>query len=183
MRTSRAVALYCVAAAALFVAGCTGNHSADEEAAVLLSASITEGPADQAVNSIVDITIGSMTIRSQAKSPDYTLSQQQDVMLTEWVVTPTRSDGGTVASSQWRNFYSVFVPAGSSASVQNYRIFPAAYYTEPPLIQLFPENGGLDKETAKPEIRQRLNIEVFGKTVSGKRVVLRFDVDIRFFYL
>jgi len=182
MRPSRAVALCCVAAAALFLAGCTGNHSADEEAAVVLSASITEGPADQAVNIPIDITIGSMNIRSQAKSPDFVLSQQQDVVLTEWVVTPVRSDGGTVASPQWRNFYSVYVQAGGSASVQNYRIFPSGYYTEPPLNQLFPANGGADRETGKPEIRQRLNIAVYGKTVSGKSVVLRFDVDIRFYY-
>ena len=182
MRPSRAVALCCVAAATLFVAGCTGNHSADEEAAVVLSWSFQEGPADQQVNSTADITIGSMTIRSQAKSPDFSLSQQQDVTLTEWVVTPSRSDGGTAASPEWRNFYTVYVSAGGTASVQNLRIFPAAYYTEPPLNQLFPWNGGLDKETGKPEIRQRLHVDVYGKTVSGKRVVLRFDVDIRFYY-
>jgi hypothetical protein len=182
MRTSRAVALCWIAAAAFLVAGCTGNHSADEEAAVVLSAAITEGPAEQPVDSPADVIIGSMTIRSQAKSPDFVLSQQQDVLLTEWVITPIRSDGGTVASPEFRNYYSVFISAGSSATVQNYRIFPASYYTEPPLNQLFPWNGGLDKETGKPEIRQRLHIDVYGKTVSGKNVVLRFDVDIRFFY-
>ena len=37
MRPSRAVALCCVAAATLFVAGCTGNHSADDESPVVLS--------------------------------------------------------------------------------------------------------------------------------------------------
>jgi hypothetical protein len=182
MRTSRAVALCWIAAAAFVLAGCTGNHSADEEAAVVLTWSFSEGPADQNVNSLVDIDIGSMTIRSQSKSPDFVLSQQQDVTLTEWVVTPIRSDGGTVASPEWRNYYSVFVAAGGTASVQNLRIFPAAYYTEPPLNQLFPANGGADKETGKPEIRQRLHVDVYGKTVSGKRVVLRFDVDIRFYY-
>ena len=38
----------------------------------------------------------------------------------------------------------------------------------PPLNQLFPENGGFDKETGKHNIRQRLHIEIFGKTVAGK---------------
>jgi hypothetical protein len=183
MRTSRAVALCWIAAAVLALAECTGNHSADDEAAVVLSWSFTEGPADQPVNSLADITIGSMTIRSQAKSPDFVLSQQQDVTLTEWVTTPSRSDGGTIASPEWRNFYSVFVQAGSSVSIQNLRVFPSSYYTEPPLNQLFPENGGLDKETAKSEVRQRLHVDAYGKTVSGKRVVLRFDVDVRFYYL
>ncbi len=182
MRPSRAVALCCVAATTLFVAGCTGNHSADEEAGVVLSWSFTEGPAEQNVNSFSDIDVGNMTITSQAKSSNFVLSQQQDVQLTEWVVTPVRSDGGTVASPQWRNFYMVYVPAGGTTSIQNLRIFPASYYTEPPLNQLFPANGGADKETGKPEIRQRLHVDVYGKTVSGKSVVLRFDVGIRFYY-
>lgn len=182
MRPSRAVALCWIAAAVFVCAGCTGNHSADEEAAVVLSWQFTEGPAEQNVNSSSDIDVGNMTITSQAKSPDFVLSQQQDVQLTEWVVTPSRSDGGTVASPQWRNFYTIYVPAGGTTTAQNLRIFPASYYTEPPLNQLFPANGGADKETGKPEIRQRLHVEIYGKTVSGQGVVLRFDVDIRFYY-
>lgn len=163
--------------------GCGGNHSADTRGSVFLTANITQGPADVDISIPADVTIGSMAINSQAKSPDAALSQQQDVILTEWVITPVRTDGGTVASPQWRNYYTVYVPAGGSATVQNYRIFPADYFTQSPLNQLFPENGGFDSETGKRNIRQRLQIEVFGKTVSGDSVSLKFDVNLQFFYV
>jgi hypothetical protein len=128
------------------------------------------------------VAIENLTITSKAKSPSATLSQQQDVTLTEWVITPSRTDGGTVASPQWHNFYTVYVAAGGSTTIQNYRIFPAEYFLQAPLYQLFPANGGYDVETGKTNIRQRLHIEVFGKTVAGDAVSLAFDVNLNFFY-
>jgi hypothetical protein len=173
-----------VGLALLAVAGCSsGNHSSDTEAEVFLSQDITQGPADQNVNSQVDVTIGSMTINSHFKNPSSSpAGSQADVTLTDWVITPSRSDGGTVASPVWRNYYSVYVPQGGSATLQNYRIFPSEYYRQPPLNQLFPENGGIDKETGKTNIRQRLQVAVYGKTVAGKSVSLSFPVDVNFFY-
>lgn len=180
MRLSAIVIL--VLAAAL--ASCTsGNHSADTEAPVILSADITQGPAD--VNMFCepfDVTIPAMSIKSQAKSPSVELSQQADVRLTEWVVTATRTDGGTVASPQWRNYYNVNVPAGGSASLSNYRIFPAEFFRQPPLNQLLAENSGYDKETGQKNIRQRLDIEIFGKTVGGAAVSVKIPVTLRFYY-
>src|SRR3989304_2595798 len=61
------------------------------------------------------------------------------------------------------------VPAGGTAGLKNYRIYPFEYFSQAPLYQLFPQNGGFDKETNKPNIRQRMHIEVFGKTVAGKK--------------
>ena len=165
------------------VVGCSGgNHSADTEAPVFLSANITQGPADVDISVPADVAISAMTINSSAKSTAATLSAQQDVMLSEWVITPQRSDGGSVASPQWRNFYEVYVPAGGSATVNNYRIFPAEFFKQKPLAQLFPENGGFDPETGRSNIRQRLRIAVYGKTIAGDSVVLDFDVNLNFFY-
>ena len=168
---------------AFAILGCGGNHSADTEAPVFISVDITQGVADVDVSVPVDVVIESMTFNSQSKSPDAILSQQQDVILSEWVVTPERSDGGTVASPMWRNFYSVYVPAGGSANLQNYRIFPSDFFHEMPLSQLFPENGGFDAETGRRNIRQRLKVEVFGKTVAGQKLSVRFDVGVNFFYV
>ncbi len=183
MKSHRLATFALLALGALGMIGCYGgNSSAQTEAPVVLSESITAGPADVDISVPADVVITSMTIESRAKSPGMVLSQQDDVNLTEWVITPVRTDGGTVASPQWHNFYSVFVPAGGSASLQNYRIFPSDFYTQAPLAQLFPENGGIDKETAKRTIRQRLQIEVFGKTVAGRSVSLIFDVNLNFFY-
>jgi hypothetical protein len=183
MRTQRLAVFALIALGALGVAGCGGNTSDNSPAPVMLSENITSGPADVDISAPVDVTIENMTITSRAKSPSATLSQQQDVTLTQWVITPSRTDGGTVASPQWQNFYTVYVPAGGTASVQNYRIFPAEYFTQAPLYQLFPQNGGYDPETNKTSIRQRLHIEVFGKTVAGQVVSLVFDVNLNFFYV
>ncbi len=168
---------------ALALAGCSaGNHSADEEAPVILTVDVPEGPSDINIAVPQDVAIGRMEIKSQAKAPGTVLGPQADVILTEWVITPVRSDGGTVASPQWREFRNVTVPAGGTASVENYRIFPAEYFNQQPLVQLFPQNGGVDRETGKTNIRQRLQIVAYGKTVSGRRVTLRFDWNLNFFY-
>jgi hypothetical protein len=181
MKSLRLYALAILALGALIVGCSGGNHSADTEAPVILSVDITGGPADLNISCDPDLTISSMSIKSQAKAPNATLSTQDDVKLTEWVVTPVRTDGGTVASPQWRNYYNVYIPAGGSATLSNYRIYPAEYYRQPPLNQLLPENAGFDKETGSRNIREKLHIEIFGKTVGGAAVSVAFDVTIRFY--
>lgn len=183
MRTHRFALVLTVALALLGLVGCASNDSRDTEAPVFLAVDIREGVADVDVSVPVDVTMGRLIISSQAKSPDEELSQQQDVHLTEWVVTPARTDGGTVASPVWRNFYSVYIPAGGSATLENYRIFPSDYFRQLPLSRLFPENGGFDPETGQRNIRQRLRIEVFGRTIAGQDISVAFDANVNFFYV
>ncbi len=52
-----------------------------------------------------------------------------------------------------------------------------------PLAQLLPENGNVDTVTGKHNIRQRLHVAIYGKTVAGKGIVLEFDVNLNFYYL
>jgi hypothetical protein len=182
MRSNRLALFVPVVLAAMFVPGCTGNHSSDSVAPIFLSENIPAPVSTVNMSTAIDVVIPSMTINSQIKAAGTTgLSPQNDVTLTLWVITPSRVDGGTVASPQWRTaFASTYVPAGGSVTLSNVPIFPAEYFNQPPLNQLFPVNGGIDKETGKSSIRQRLQIEVFGKTVSGKSVSLTFDNDINF---
>lgn len=183
MKIERLTLAIVVALAVAVLPGCgNSNLSTRDKAPVFLSVEINEGPADWPVNTFADLLIPSMTINSQAKSPAGELSQQQDVTLREWVITPMRSDGGTVASPEWRNFYTVYVPANGTANVDNYRIYPAEFFRQPPLLHLFPENGGYCPETGQPFIRQTFHVEVFGQTVAGRSVSVAFDVTIRFFY-
>ncbi len=183
MKSNRLVLFVLFAVGVLGIVGCGNNTSSKTEAEVYLSQSITQGPADVDMSLPADVSIDNLTITSHAKATSMVLSQQDDVILTDWVVTPSRSDGGTVASPVWRNYYQVYVPAGGTASLQNYRIFPAEYFRLPPLVQLFPENGNVDTETGNCNIRQRLHIAIYGKTVAGKGIVLEFDVNLNFFYL
>ncbi len=182
MRTYRLALFVPVALAVLVLAGCGNNDSAKTEAEVYLSAQQQPGPADVPMSTGVDVVIPTLVLSSHAKSPSVVLSQQDDVVLNDWVVTCTRSDGGTAASPQWQNFETVYVPAGGTTSLQNYRIFPAEYFQQPPLFQLFPQNGGFDKETGKTNIRQTLHVQIFGQTVAGKKISVAFDVNLNFFY-
>jgi hypothetical protein len=181
MKTYRLALFLPVALVALVVAGCRSNNSADTEAEVFLSYTVNPGPADVDVCGGTDVVIDSLTINSHSKSPSATLSQQDDVILDQWVVTCTRTDGGTVASPGWQNFYTVYVPAGGSANLQNYRIFPSEYFLQSPLYQLFPVNGGYDKETNKSNIRQRVHIDLYGKTVAGKKISMPMDFNLNFY--
>lgn len=183
MRIANRLFGFFLVAAVVVLAGCAaGNHSADQEAPVILTVDVPEGVADVNIALRQDVAMPTMTIKSQPKAPGTTLGPQDDVILTEWVITPVRADGGTVASPQWREFRNVTVPAGGTANLQNYRIFPAEYFDQQPLVQLYPQNGGFDRETGKTNIRQRLQIEIFGKTVAGRRVSVRFDWNLNFYY-
>ena len=64
----------------------------------------------------------------------------------------------------------MFVPAGSQASLSNYRVFPAEYFDIDPLIYLKPENGGFDPVTGNRNIRQSLTLQMFGRTIGGKAI-------------
>ena len=183
MTSNRFAPLVPVALLAIFVAGCGNNHSSDSTAPVELSINCPQCPAFVDMSTQTnDLTIPSLTINSHAKSPTGLVGGQDDVILDLWVVTPQRSDGGTVASPQWRVSNTVDVPAGGTATLSNYEIFPVNYLSQPPLAQLFPQNGGVDKETGNCNIRQTLHIEIFGKTVSGKPISVAFDDAINFYY-
>ena len=44
------------------------------------------------------------------------------------------------------------------------------FLSEIPLSYLLPENGGFDPETGNTNIRESLQLQIFGRTVSGKSV-------------
>jgi hypothetical protein len=190
MRTYRLTLFVPVALAVLVLAGCGNNDSAKTEAEVVLSTNSTLVPlyavmssAFPTVSGYTEVVYPTLVLQSKAKSPSAVLSSQEDAILNQWVVTCSRSDGGTVASPSWQNFVTVYVPAGGTTSLSNFPIFPEEYFKLAPLSQLFPENGGYDRETNKTNIRQRLHVEIFGKTVAGKNVSVAFDVDVNFAYL
>ncbi len=128
MRSYRLSLIVPLALVVLGVAGCGSNTTSKTEAEVYLTGTMQPGPADVNMASSADVSIATFIINSHAKSPSAVLSQQDDVMLDHWTVTCTRTDGGTVASPQWTNFDSVYVPAGGSTTLSNYRIFPAEYF-------------------------------------------------------
>ena len=180
----RALPIFALSVVLAVTLSCGGNSTMnDTEAVVFLTADVTEYMPDINIAVAADVTISSMTIESHPKDPDADLTANQDVNLERWVITPQRIDGGSTASPQWQVDQHVYVPAGSSATLSNYRVFPEEYFHELPLSNLYPENGGSDPETGQSNIRQTLKIEIYGTTVSGKSVKCGpFNVAFNFYY-
>ncbi len=168
-RTSR---ICVVLALAVAVVSCGGNSSLDNSvASVFLTVNIEQNNPDIDIcTQLGDITVDQMIITSNTKDPSGTTSASQDVTLTRWVIIPYRTDGGSTASPEWSYDQSVFVPAGGSAGLDNFRVYPFELLNQVPLAYLLPENGGFDPETGNTNIRQSLELQIFGRTVSGKSI-------------
>lgn len=169
----RNIAQLCfVLALGTLLVSCGGSSSLDNtEASVVLTINIdTYNPDIDICSQVGDVSISDMTISSSLKDPGGTASSNQDVNLNRWVITPYRTDGGTEASPEWVYDQSVFVEANGEAALSNYRVYPLEYLSEIPLAYLLPENGGYDPETGNTNIRESLQLQIFGRTVSGKSV-------------
>jgi len=164
-----------VLAAVLVLGSCGGNSTLDDtEAAVFITVEIEEYNPDIDICAYlsggVDVTIESMIVTSTGKAPGVTLGPGQDVRLLRWAITPERNDGGSTSSPQAIFDQGILVPAGGVTNLDNWRVYPVEYLNEVPLAYLLPENGGIDPETANSNIRQRLVLQLFGETISGKSV-------------
>lgn len=164
-----------VLAAALVLGSCGGNSTLDDtEAAVFITVEVEEYNPDIDICAYIqggaDVTIETLNVVSSPKAPGADLGPSQDVQITRWAITPERNDGGTTASPQAIFDQGIIVPAGGTTNLDNWRVYPVEYLDESPLGYLLPQNGGVDPETGSSIIRQRLVLQMFGETVSGKSV-------------
>ena len=168
----RILQLCIVLALGLVVGSCGGNSTLDNTVAPVYLTVDIEGynPDIDICMQVADLSIEDMSITSETKDPTGGASATQDVNLTRWVITPYRTDGGSEASPVWSYDQLVFVPSGGSAQLSNYRVYPLEYLSETPLAYLWPQNGGFDPETGNSNIRQSLELTIYGETVSGKKV-------------
>jgi hypothetical protein len=182
----RITPVFVTLALALVVWSCGGSSTLDStEAAVFLTIDVELYNPDIDICVLpTDVAIESMTIQSEAKNPSASLNANQDVNLMRWVIRPYRTDGGTTASPEWTYDQAVYVPAGGSAGLENYRVYPKEFLSEIPLAYLLPENGGFDPETGQSNIRQSFELQIFGRTVSGKSVATEpISIAFNFFCL
>ena len=172
----------CVIIAALVVAtlsGCSTNTQGDSASPVFLAGDFELLPLQKCVNDNTTLQFSTTQLRNRLKNPNATSLQFMDVQLDKYTVTWTRIDGGTKASPSQDFAGNVIVPPNGSSSLTDYPYMSADSLIRPPLDQLFPFNGGIDKETGRSEIRQAGHVIWFGHTLSGQPVtspVATFDM-------
>ena len=168
----RILQLCIVLALGLVVGSCGGNSTLDNTVAPVYLTVDIDGynPDIDICIQAADISIDTMSIDSSSKDPAGGNSGTQDVNLTRWVIKPYRTDGGSTASPEWSYDQLVYVPSGGTAQLGNYRVYPLENLSELPLANLWPQNGGFDPETGNTNIRQSLELTIYGETVSGKKV-------------
>jgi hypothetical protein len=182
----RIALVFVTLALALVAWSCGGNSTLDNtEAAVFLTIDIEQYSPDVDICLLpTDIAVESMAIVSEPKNPEASIGSQQDVNLQRWVIRPYRTDGGSTASPEWTYDTAVYVPAGGSAQLENYRVYPLELLSEVPLAYLLPENGAFDPETGNSNIRQSFELQIYGQTVSGKNVAtVPISIAFNFFCL
>jgi hypothetical protein len=161
----------CMALAALVVTDGCSNTQGTSESPVFITVSIDLQPGFINVAVPAPVQINTMTLQSHAKDPTSVDTQGfSDVQVNQYTVTFTRTDGGTVVPPPQTFGCGVLVPHDGNAALANFPVLYASSLQGAPFDQLFPFNGGVDRETGKNEIDMKFNITFFGTTASGKRV-------------
>ena len=179
-----AATLAAVTAAA--IPGCTTNNRGDDAAPVFLVGAFSGNfvPNNPCVNTGAPLSVKTTTLSARLKSPTTASTQFLDVTVDKYTVVWRRIDGGT-ATSATEDFVgaSYLVPVGSSTSCTDCPYMSVANLQKPPLDQLFPFNGGIDRETGNQQIRQTANVTWYGHTLAGQAVtsdVAIFEVEFQY---
>jgi hypothetical protein len=152
------------------LAGCSSNSQGDEASPVYLSVSYTLLPESWNVGSGAPLQIQTTEVKSMLKNPLAGSSNFLDTRLVDYVVEWQRIDGGTKAPEPETFGGNVLIPAGGISTLTNYEYMTRTALLRPPLDQLLPYNGGIDRETGRSEIRCRATVTFRGRTLSGEPV-------------
>lgn len=163
--------------------GCSTNTQGDDAAPVFLTGEFTELPLEKLLVEASPLQFKTTTLRCRLKTPGTGSVQFLDVQLDSYVVRWSRLDGGTKASAPETFGGNVIVPASGSSTLNNYQYMTSDALLRSPLDQLYPFNGGIDRETGKTQIHQAGHVIWYGHTLSGQPVVSNeatFDMTFRY---
>jgi hypothetical protein len=163
--------------------GCSTNTQGDDASPVFLVGEFTELPAEKLLVEATPLQFKTTTLRCRLKVPGAGSVQFLDVQIDSYVVRWTRLDGGTKFSQPEPFGGDVIVPVGGVSTLSNYIYMSKDALLRSPLDQLYPFNGGIDRETGRTEIRQAGHVIWYGHTLSGQSVVsseATFDMIFRF---
>jgi hypothetical protein len=159
-----------IAFAVAALPGCSTNTQGDSASPVFLTGEFTALPLQKCVNSNTPLLFATTVLRNRLKNPSVTATQFLDVQVDMYVVVWRRIDGGTTASTSQSFPGNIIVPPNGQSTLTDYPYMTADSLIRPPLDQLFPFNGGIDKETGRAEIRQSGSVTWWGHTLSGQPV-------------
>jgi hypothetical protein len=162
--------------------GCSTNTQGDSASPVFLVGAFSGDfvPNSFCVNTGLPLTVKTTTVTSRLKNPNVTSLQFLDVQVDKYTVVWRRIDGGTKTSPTQDFTQGLLVPPNGSASCTDCLYMTSDNLQRPPLDQLLPFNGGIDRETGRAEIRESANVTWYGHTLSGQPVtstVAVFDVE------
>lgn len=112
-------------------------------------------------------TMKTINLYSEGKNPSASLSNLNDAQLDKIVTYWERIDGGTIAPKPFTLHWSLVIPAGGSATLNNVPLMANEQLSEMPFLQLLPENGGRDPETGNLIIVCRAKTYFYCHTVQG----------------
>jgi len=172
MRHAGKIAL--VLACLLLAPGCDSRLHETDGGGVLLSVSDFDGlptiVSVSAARAAGLVTIDSITIESIVRDIDGAQSSLMNVEMQSYEVTYTRGDGGTrVPPPLVQKIFGV-TPAGGTQTYDNLPIILSDQLNNPPLKDLFLENGGFDKETDRTSIILNVRLRFFGRSIGGEAV-------------
>ncbi|MEO8586173.1 MAG: hypothetical protein ABI584_08425 [Acidobacteriota bacterium] len=159
--------------------GCSTNIQGDSASPVFCFATFQLLPLTVNVASNAPVQFQTTILTCRLKSTTSTSLQFMDTQMDQYTVVWNRLDGGTVASPTQTFGGNVTVPPNGTSTLTNYPFMSADSLIRPPLDQLFPFNGGVDKQTGRAEIRQAGRVTWYGHTLSGQAVasdVATFDL-------
>jgi hypothetical protein len=157
-------------AGALAVTGCSSNTQGDDASPVFLSVSYELLAESWNVGSGLPMQFDTTRLTSVLKNPTAGNSDFLDTRVEDYVVEWRRIDGGTKVPEAETFGGNVLIPAGGTSTLSNYPYMTRTALLRPPLDQLLPFNGGIDRETGRSEIRCRATVTYRGRTLSGQPV-------------
>jgi hypothetical protein len=159
-----------IASALVLGTACT-NKQGETESPVFITVNIDQQPGFIDVGTIAPVQIDTINLSSRLKNPGSPDPVGfADTQINSYTVTFHRTDGGTLVPPTQTFGAGVVVPVDGSATLSIFPDLAASAIQGSPFDQLLPFNGGIDRETGRPEIDMTFDITFFGTTVSGHRV-------------
>jgi len=167
----------------LLAPGCSTNKQGDDASPVFFTADFTLIPIQKNVNSGTALQLPTVTLKSVLKAPGNGTSNFLDAEIDDYVVEWRRVDTGTSVPGTETFCGNIIVPAGGTSTLTNYPFMSVADLIRPPFDQLFPFNGGVDRETGNTEIRLQAIVTFRGHTLAGQPVRGQGSFPMNFVYI